>query len=600
MPPNKKFSIDFSTGLDELKASRIADRAQPEHARPLTTANSDDAETLLHDIEVACDCGVHEESEAQSTDQADFENVTAPDSDKSSSKAEEDEHHRKRVRKLIRNLSSLVKDPEQISIDEKRLFGAVRDAGKYAYGIQGVTVWLFDEDHDRLGQPSGGWWHDPSMPASEALDRLTDSSHPDHVPPNRVAPGVDMPGILWLESNNRKRVGSFTRRASSTKALVRDLSNISLSNFDGGVGSDPNGDLVWRNLRSLVQDPDTAQGPRLSLLEEAGFGQATGITFHTGVNKGIVIFFAKESADEEVLHNMANVTYLRQAAHFIGAASAMSESRRASIAHKLEASKSLAAHENVIKEKHEQGRLEETQRIFSDEPTTQACRCQVPQACRCQVPQACRCQVPHRLRVWTTKIQGGGSQIPPPLSYRQSLWTVFGAFCSLLVLSALNEYYQYLSDGNYELLIGPFGALMTLQYGLTAAPASQPRNAIMGQAVAGAVSLSFTYIPETILALWLRRAVGPAVAIGVMVKCGFTHPPAGAHAVVYASGDYTFAFYALVVFSTAVSVIPATVVNNMSIKRQYPTYWGFIPDPIHKRVHELLFGGIKRETKVKK
>jgi CBS-domain-containing membrane protein len=60
-----------------------------------------------------------------------------------------------------------------------------------------------------------------------------------------------------------------------------------------------------------------------------------------------------------------------------------------------------------------------------------------------------------------------------------------------------------------------------------------------------------------------------------MVKCGFTHPPAGAHAVLYASGKYNFAFYALVVFSTAVSVIPATLVNNLSSKRQYPTYWGF-------------------------
>jgi CBS-domain-containing membrane protein len=57
-----------------------------------------------------------------------------------------------------------------------------------------------------------------------------------------------------------------------------------------------------------------------------------------------------------------------------------------------------------------------------------------------------------------------------------------------------------------------------LQYGLTAAPASQPRNGVMGQAVAGAVSLAFTYIPEDILPIWLRRAVGPAIAIATMVK----------------------------------------------------------------------------------
>lgn len=61
-----------------------------------------------------------------------------------------------------------------------------------------------------------------------------------------------------------------------------------------------------------------------------------------------------------------------------------------------------------------------------------------------------------------------------------------------------------------------------------------------------------------------------------MVKLGFTHPPAGAHAVLYASGKYDWTFYSLVVLSTVISVIPATLVNNLSTKRQYPTYWGFV------------------------
>jgi len=192
----------------------------------------------------------------------------------------------------------------------------------------------------------------------------------------------------------------------------------------------------------------------------------------------------------------------------------------------------------------------------------------------------------HRVRTWWHKCHGGNLQVPPSLSFRQTLWTILGAFCGLLVLSSLNEYYKMLSDEDYFLLIGPFGALMTLQYGLTAAPASQPRNAILGQAVSGAVSLAFTYIPESILATWLRRAVGPAVAIGAMVKLGVTHPPAGAHAVLYASGQYNFGFYALVVLSSTISVIPAAVVNNLSYKRQYPTYWTMLRLPAFLREAE--------------
>ena len=75
--------------------------------------------------------------------------------------------------------------------------------------------------------------------------------------------------------------------------------------------------------------------------------------------------------------------------------------------------------------------------------------------------------------------------------------------------------------------LGPFGALMTLQYGLTGAPVTQPRNIILGQMVAGIIALSFTYVPETHLSPLLRMAIAPSVSITTMVKLGVVHPPAG-------------------------------------------------------------------------
>uniref|UniRef100_A0A7S4R3C7 HPP transmembrane region domain-containing protein n=1 Tax=Ditylum brightwellii TaxID=49249 RepID=A0A7S4R3C7_9STRA len=122
--------------------------------------------------------------------------------------------------------------------------------------------------------------------------------------------------------------------------------------------------------------------------------------------------------------------------------------------------------------------------------------------------------------------------------------------------------------------MGPFGALVTLQYGLTAAPASQPRNIILGQCVAGAISLIFTYVPTKVLKPWLRMALAPAVSIGIMARLGIVHPPAGAAAVALSSGRYNWIYYFLFLLCNCLSLVPAIAINNMSEKRQYPTYWG--------------------------
>jgi hypothetical protein len=491
----------------------------------------------------------------------------------------DDEHHHQQrgmVRKVLRKYSSVVRNPTEHAIDENRLHRTLKDAGLYAYGLQGIAVWVFDDDQDRLvGIPGGFWYNEAMVQPSEELQRLTDKTRSDHVPMETVAPGTDIAGLLWLESNTRDKISSIIHNVTSQPQIAhhhhqqqqqqhqskKQTPNDSLSHVvDPNNNTRPSSTLIWRDLKSLVQDPDTAKGPRMELLEQAGFDQATGIRFEIGVTTGFIIYFVKSELDENILNGVANVSYLRQCTQFIGSAVAMTEARRAIVGQLMlgkrlsvtsDAGSGTAGDDDPATK--EQGSAGADNQGGKTTMSSTAC---------------------HRLTVWVKKIKGGGLQIPPGLSLRQSLWTALGAFIGLLVLSSLNEYYKLISDEEYSLLIGPFGALMTLQYGLPGAPASQPRNAIMGQAVAGAVSLAFTYIPETILATWLRRAVGPAISIAFMVKLGFVHPPAGAHAVLYASGSYSFVFYGLVVLSTAISVIPATLVNNMSRKRQYPTYWG--------------------------
>lgn len=456
---------------------------------------------------------------------------------------------RGRTHEYIMQMASLVNDPIELNLDEMRLQNAVREAAENSLGVDAIAVWMIDEESCKLVQPPGGWWRSGEMKVDSstrgvALARLEDKTRDDYVPPIPVSPGCDIAGILYTESRSGlPRRFSFYQEETSNIQPVR-----------------------WRDIKSISADPDSAKGPRLQLMEEAGFTMAAGIPFRYLHHEGMVIFLTTvDDRNDEILTCIANGAYLHQAAQFIGAALSLAEIRRASLAerYKLE-EKTYSIRRSPLSIEEGRGGDAKDSDIGQAQDNSEQKRHDASR----------HCHIPPQVIAWSRKLKGGSMQVPPSLSWRQTLWTIFGSFVGLLVLSSLNQYYLILSDEDYYLLIGPFGAMCTLMYGLSAAPASQPRNAILGQAVAGAVSLAFTYIPEHLLPVWVRAAVGPAFAIGTMVKLGLVHPPAGAHSVVYASGKYNFGFYALVVLSTALSVIPATIVNNMSRKRQYPTYWG--------------------------
>ncbi|KAL7553188.1 hypothetical protein ACHAWF_016441 [Thalassiosira exigua] len=477
---------------------------------------------------------------------------------------------RAKTRRYIQRMSSLIVDPNELGLDQRRLQNAIREAGEHSFGVDAISVWLVDEESGKLIHPEGGWWRSERMETigsgnsagkgrgkNVALAQLEDSSRDDYVPPEPVIPGTDIAGILWAES----RRGDIAFRRSSTllRAFDSGVSLKSLENQDTSTNLALSSQHVrWRDIKSISLDPDSAKGPRLKLMEEAGFAMAAGIPFQFMHHQGLIIFLTTvEDENDGRLASAANAAYIHQAAQFIGAALALSELRRASLAEQFSLKQKCYRVDALV----EKGK----------EPQAGNDTCQARES---SDGKSNFCHVPLKVTAWLQKLKGGSMQPPPSLTWRQSLWTVFGSFVGLLVLSLLNEYYRLLSNEEYFLLIGPFGAMCTLMYGLSAAPASQPRNAVMGQAVAGAVSLAFTYIPESNLPVWLRTAVGPAFAIGTMVKMGVVHPPAGAHSVLYASGKYNWLFYFLVVLSTALSVVPATLVNNLSSKRQYPTYWG--------------------------
>lgn len=92
------------------------------------------------------------------------------------------------------------------SVEEKRLSRIVSETGEDAWGIDAVEVWLLESDHSgRLVRADGGYWRNPDMQLDEFLSRLEDKSNPMYVPAEPVLVGVDLPGILWMESSEGVR-----------------------------------------------------------------------------------------------------------------------------------------------------------------------------------------------------------------------------------------------------------------------------------------------------------------------------------------------------------------------------------------------------------
>jgi CBS-domain-containing membrane protein len=182
-------------------------------------------------------------------------------------------------------------------------------------------------------------------------------------------------------------------------------------------------------------------------------------------------------------------------------------------------------------------------------------------------------------------MRGGGAGVnegvtpaaPPGFSKEETALTFVGTFLTISALTWLNTHLVSHHNRNHAaILLGPFGALVTLLYGLTAAPASQPRNAILGQLISVGIVLLLQYIPhwENVSLEW-RAALSTALAVSAMVYLGITHPPAGASAFLFALNPQSWKALHLGVLLMAniVAIGIAIVVNNISDRRQYPTFY---------------------------
>merc|ERR1712232_735545 len=92
--------------------------------------------------------------------------------------------------------------------------------------------------------------------------------------------------------------------------------------------------------------------------------------------------------------------------------------------------------------------------------------------------------------------------------------------------------------------VGPMGALLGLQYGLTQAPAAQPRTIFVGQTISIGVALFFAEVES--LDVWVRQCLALSVAIAAMCKLSVAHPPAAANAFIFADGNFGLSHFLVV------------------------------------------------------
>ncbi len=531
------------------------------------------------------------------------------------------------------------------TVDEQRIYRALREAVQNADGIDAVEVWILERGPTRglrLVQPEGdcGFYVSPdfvprSEEAQDALERVIDKGRDDYVYPNPLLLGTGLAGTIFNEvttnvndyNGNKTEKGNENRKKSKptkardsktdantissdgrTRSSSNDPLNLSRSSRKGvnirqrGLGAmnttaygtypatsvtlgsslgrspsmasfksmtnlhadfrslrrvysltpeDKDG-LRWRDIRSVTVDPYQPTFLRLGLMETAGFVQCAGIHFDIQGTKGIVLFLTGSGGKGGVLgggsgdgmearmmnrrlNAVDNVAYMRAAANFIGGAVALTN-------HRLRLSTRLKQQKENPLQKNMSTLAESNSQILLT-----------------------------NIQAWLGKCGGGDLQPPPPMALDEVALTFVGVYVTIHILIVVSEWMkQHYQEG---FLIPPFGALLTLQFGLTMAPPAQPRNVIFGQLTATIIAMLFTYISEDYMSKMFRMSLATATAISAKVALGVPHPPAGASALIVSGGGFSWFVIVPILLSNMIAIVASTLINNVSDKRQYPTYY---------------------------
>jgi CBS-domain-containing membrane protein len=161
------------------------------------------------------------------------------------------------------------------------------------------------------------------------------------------------------------------------------------------------------------------------------------------------------------------------------------------------------------------------------------------------------------------------------VSITEIIWSWIGGFLGIAAVAGIH--YTLLSETDFVMVIGSFGASAVLIYGSLKSPFAQPRNLMGGHIISAIIGVACYKLlaPH----LWLAASVAVATAIAMMHATKTLHPPGGASALIAVIGsnkihDMGF-LYVVVPVGTGVFImlIVALLVNNIPRGRRYPKFW---------------------------
>ena len=488
---------------------------------------------------------------------------------------------------------------------ERRLLQALADTGNFSFGVSAIEFWVLNNKKTRLVRPEGAYWRDPAYEfpqyideesCKDALRQLEDTTYEHYLEPRSLQLGIGLAGQLWAEKTTTVRAseqsisdfGSFhgvgNRRRSSFSSFTKDsLLRLSFGGAGNNNNSSPRTDeaLIWRGLQFIACDPDHIPDERLKAFLKAGLGKVAGCSFESPYSKGIALFYAKSDVKKEALEDQRNDEFLRRSVPMIGSMLALSDSMVDSWENKQE--------DIALTQKLKNSADFVTEILQSDEEsqTDEECEIKVDPSLvkltKNNKPQRTVNRLWHRIVMMINKTfdLDSSAKAPPPMPNSECIWTFVGSFLTLIAVTFTSQSLNFWTDKQYAIPLGPMGALTTLLFGLSSAPASQPKSALYGPIIAGSTGLVLSYIPPYLFNL--RLALSASVSITMMAKLGVVHPPAGALAVMLVIDDeFHWGSLLQYVIGVIVAISLATVVNNLNEKRTYPQYWNMLHSSITK------------------